>query len=249
MTLTPQPPRIARRAKFHDARRAFANGATITVSEHGREKAHTVTRETVVHTRDTIDWRTLVDMVRQWKGRYPGQRFYIVDEPAAALAHAWVGVDQGEPLFPDGTSSANGVASDNVSARWQLLERGAVITASWCVIDLDERPADRHLMRNPDGARWALEQEIEWLTCTDLADPGGTETWAEYRHQSGDWAFRSEGDALAAAFAGCRGDMAMFTTLYGDWDGTPDGWTPALVKAHPHHRFRPQPTNWEETRT
>ena len=68
----------AKRVKFHEARRAFENGKTILVSEYGREETRPVTPTTTTHNRETITWDELVATVREWRGRYPNQRFYVV---------------------------------------------------------------------------------------------------------------------------------------------------------------------------
>lgn len=69
----------ARRVKFHDARRAFEDGGEILVSEYGHEETRSVHSLTTTHTRATTTWNELVEGVRMWRGRYPNQRFYIVD--------------------------------------------------------------------------------------------------------------------------------------------------------------------------
>lgn len=68
----------ADRAKFHDARRAFADGATVLVSERDDGPTKTVTSLTTTHNRETTTWDTLAENVKVWRNRYPGQRFYIV---------------------------------------------------------------------------------------------------------------------------------------------------------------------------
>lgn len=69
---------IATRVKFHEARRHFAEGGTVVVSERGHETWLTVYPQTTTHNRDTIKWDDLVEMVRMWSGRYPNQRYYVV---------------------------------------------------------------------------------------------------------------------------------------------------------------------------
>lgn len=70
---------IARRVKFHDARRTFSNGGEVLVSEHGHEAERGVYRDTTTHTRETTTWQELVDGVNMWRNRYPNQRYYIVE--------------------------------------------------------------------------------------------------------------------------------------------------------------------------
>lgn len=72
---------IADRVKFHDARRAFAAGAAVVVSEYGHESTLTVHKHTTTHTRETITWDELAADVRMWRNRHPNQRFYVVRAP------------------------------------------------------------------------------------------------------------------------------------------------------------------------
>lgn len=69
---------IARRAKFHDARRHFAQGGAVLVSEYGHELSRPVRASTTVHTNATTTWDALANEVREWRNRYPNQRFYVV---------------------------------------------------------------------------------------------------------------------------------------------------------------------------
>lgn len=70
----------ARRVKFHDARRHFESGGIVVVSEYGHEETLAVGSWTTVHTREDTTWAELVEQVRMWSGRYPNQRYYIVNE-------------------------------------------------------------------------------------------------------------------------------------------------------------------------
>lgn len=70
--------KVAHRATFHDAKRAFADGATVLVSDSGQDRV-TVHRATTVHTRETTTWEALADQVREWRNRYPNQRYYVVE--------------------------------------------------------------------------------------------------------------------------------------------------------------------------
>lgn len=71
---------IATRATYGDAKRAFQSGSAVLVSEYGHELTRPVSRDTTVHTRDSITWDKLRAQVNMWRGRYPGQRYYIVGE-------------------------------------------------------------------------------------------------------------------------------------------------------------------------
>lgn len=85
MTTTTNPYEIigtARLVKFHDARRAFADGATVLISERNDSPTRPVTRLTTTHNRDSTSWDALTEQVNMWRNGYPNQRFYIVDKPA-----------------------------------------------------------------------------------------------------------------------------------------------------------------------
>lgn len=73
----------AERVKFHAARRHFESGGEVLVSEYGHETAIEVTNMTTTHTKATTTWEYLAEQVRMWRGRYPNQRFYIVDRCAS----------------------------------------------------------------------------------------------------------------------------------------------------------------------
>jgi hypothetical protein len=74
------PTPIAHRVKFHDARRAFAAGSRVLVSEYGDELSRPVYPHTSTHSRDTTTWDALVAQVAEWRHRYPRQRFYVITE-------------------------------------------------------------------------------------------------------------------------------------------------------------------------
>lgn len=69
---------IAHRVKFHEARRHFLAGGTLLVSEHGHERSRPVTDLTTTHAGGQAEWDALVADVREWRNRYPNQRFYII---------------------------------------------------------------------------------------------------------------------------------------------------------------------------
>lgn len=70
----------ATRVKFHEARKHFENGGSVLVSEYGREESRPVTTSTTTHSSETITWDELAGMVREWRSRYPNQRFYVITE-------------------------------------------------------------------------------------------------------------------------------------------------------------------------
>jgi hypothetical protein len=70
--------RTATRVHQREAHSAFLAGAQILISEHGHEASRPVTSSTVTHSRESIAWGELVEMVTMWRNRYPNQRFYVV---------------------------------------------------------------------------------------------------------------------------------------------------------------------------
>lgn len=78
---TRQAPResiIATRATMHEAKRHFEAGGAVLVSEYGHEPTQTVTASTTTHDRTSTTWDALAADVKEWRNRYPNQRFYIV---------------------------------------------------------------------------------------------------------------------------------------------------------------------------
>jgi len=72
------PPVIATRVTMHEAKRHFEAGGAVLVSEYGHEPTQTVTAITTTHDRTRTTWDALAAMVKEWRNRYPNQRFYIV---------------------------------------------------------------------------------------------------------------------------------------------------------------------------
>ncbi len=70
---------IARRVHQNEAKRHFNAGGSVLVSEHGHEVTQAVTPATTTHSVMSTTWAELVANVRMWDGRYPNQRFYVVD--------------------------------------------------------------------------------------------------------------------------------------------------------------------------
>ncbi len=79
MSTTTAPLSTAHRVKFHEARRAFAAGARVLVSEYGDELTQAVGPSTTTHTRESTTWAALAEQVAMWRGRYPRPRFYVVE--------------------------------------------------------------------------------------------------------------------------------------------------------------------------
>ena len=72
------PPVIATRVTMHEAKRHFEAGGAVLVSEYGHEPTQTVHPDTTTHDRTRTTWDALAAMVKEWRNRYPNQRFYIV---------------------------------------------------------------------------------------------------------------------------------------------------------------------------
>lgn len=75
-------PVICRAARAHqrDAKRHFEAGGSVLVSEYGNEADMPVTRGMTTHSLATTTWDQLVSQVREWRNRYPNQRFYVVPQ-------------------------------------------------------------------------------------------------------------------------------------------------------------------------
>lgn len=78
------PPIVATRATMHEAKRHFEAGGAVLVSEHGHEPTQTVTAITTTHDRTRTTWDALAAMVKEWRNRYPNQRFYVIPAPVGA---------------------------------------------------------------------------------------------------------------------------------------------------------------------
>jgi hypothetical protein len=68
----------ALRATFYEAKRAFAAGATVIVTERPEGPERLVYPQTTKHSLNTTTWDELAGLVREFRNRYPRQTFYIV---------------------------------------------------------------------------------------------------------------------------------------------------------------------------
>ena len=91
------PPIVAARVTMHEAKRHFGAGGAVLVSEYGHGPTRTVRPDTTTHDRARTTWDALAADVKEWRNRYPNQRFYIVPRPGV------VAVDDARPADPDGT--------------------------------------------------------------------------------------------------------------------------------------------------
>lgn len=69
---------IATRATALEAKRHFEAGGAVLVSEYGNEPTQAVTAISTTHDRTRTTWDALAADVKEWRNRYPNQRFYIV---------------------------------------------------------------------------------------------------------------------------------------------------------------------------
>lgn len=117
------------------------------------------------------------------------------------------------PVMPnDGVHGGDG-GGEAFSIRYTRPDiPGALISSYWYPVDESERYGD-----DPDDRTgWDVENEVEYLICTDPADPGGTEVWShvEYRTPN-EMAHDTEADAIANAEGHANSEAAEH---YG-WDG------------------------------
>lgn len=61
------------------ARRAFASGAKVVVTERPEGPERVVWSTTTTNDRDSGTWEELAAQVRMWRSRYPRQSFYVLD--------------------------------------------------------------------------------------------------------------------------------------------------------------------------
>ena len=95
---------LADRTTVAEARRNFAAGGGVLVSEHGHEPRQVVYLDTTFHTRETTTWEALCSDVRQWRNRYPNQRFYVlrpVDIPTTVAELAALLKDHAHAISED----------------------------------------------------------------------------------------------------------------------------------------------------
>jgi hypothetical protein len=59
---------------------------------------------------------------------------------------------------------------------------GSIVTVT--IYPIGHSEGDTCVPRNCTPDQIDLEEQIEWLICTDPDDPGGTETWSDYRYES-----------------------------------------------------------------
>ena len=69
---------------------------------------------------------------------------------------------------------------------------------------------------------FVVERQVEWLVCTDPADPGSTEIWSGYAYDRPyGTVFRNAVEAQDDAYEAATQTLDL-AWVYGGWDGMPD---------------------------
>ena len=105
------PPVIATRVTMHEAKRHFEAGGAVLVSEYGHEPTQTV-HPNSTHDRTRTTWDALAADVKEWRNRYPNQRFYIVPNAETVAEHEPPDCNECGALDTSGYSSAVNPAHD-----------------------------------------------------------------------------------------------------------------------------------------
>lgn len=75
--------RLARKVTFYEAKRAFAAGGVLLVTERPEGEFHPVGKHSTTHSRDTTTFAELHAQVKMWRNRYPRQTFYVVENESS----------------------------------------------------------------------------------------------------------------------------------------------------------------------
>lgn len=76
-------------------------------------------------------------------------------------------------------------------------------------------------LHDPDDGRYRVQVMTEYLTCTDISDPGGTETWSDYVYDgTADPRVYGDGDEADAAARKLAEGYAASPDRF-SWDGEP----------------------------
>lgn len=74
---------------------------------------------------------------------------------------------------------------------------------------------------DPSG-EYDVQERIEWLVCTDLDDPGGTEVWSDHKFEHGKLDGTVITGGLEEANREAKARVEAWAPEYiGDWDGIP----------------------------
>lgn len=120
----------------------------------------------------------------------------------------------------EGTDLGGTVGGDGAGESWsrRFTKRNddgtfAVITSYYYPVNIGERYSEDE---REDAALFDVENMTEFLVCTSLEDPGGTEVWTRYDYSAPcDFAFDTE----AEAFAYCEREARAETARLYPWDG------------------------------
>ena len=96
---------------MHEAKRHFEAGGAVLVSEYGHEPTQTV-HPNSTHDRTRTTWDALAADVKEWRNRYPNQRFYIVPNAETVAEHEPPDCNECGALDTSGYSSAVNPAHD-----------------------------------------------------------------------------------------------------------------------------------------
>lgn len=117
-----------------------------------------------------------------WQAQPQPHQQLSVHLPFTLADGIWREAAPGRPLDA-GQPGGDFLVSEALGRRWWLVRRDgtfALFDLAWYLCD------DTRWRTSPRG-RW-LERQEEYLICTDLREPGGTETWADYRFiEETDW--------------------------------------------------------------
>jgi hypothetical protein len=164
----------------------------------------------------TVEADTVNDAVAAVDGRQadwfwqalPGPNEQLSLHSAFTLADGrWRETMPDRPL-PGGDCGGDIQIGDSLGRRWWM----ALADGNWALYQVTWYLADdTDLGTEPRDACLYLERQEEFLICSDLRNPGGTELWSNYRHQAEPgWAPEPASVELAAR---------DFDTVEIVWDG------------------------------
>lgn len=152
-------PRTAQRVTMHEARRHFEAGGDVLVSERGHERTQLVGPDTTTHNRERTTWEELAATVKEWRNRYPNQRFYVVEEVPAPDVAPLPDRSQVVTTYPDGHTSSAEFAKRSNAVAWVEQRTGGLGVARVDLIpsgcELAETAGRAAYAENAPAAPWA----------------------------------------------------------------------------------------------
>jgi hypothetical protein len=117
----------------------------------------------------------------------------------------------GYGVMPGGDAAGDIQVGESYSVRFVAPEMpGSLITLWFYAVEYAELPGE-----------FVVQRQVEWLTCTDPADPGGTETWSDERCDGViEVVISSTDEAETAAFRSAEAALGD-AGIYAGWDGQP----------------------------